>query len=286
MYKTEIPVDLWATISSFFADVKDIATIFSLSKSIQTSLISYYNHPQRFTPIYAHLYPTEDNDTTFWPRSISKKDDPTIIPVSFFFAQFLGAFKRNKIQFPLENPKKIFDCVAELNTLPNWSTLMELLLSDVRFTSVPKQAYQYAVAKDMTKLVTMMIERKVIDPACTCNYALVTASAHGNAEIVKLLLAIEKVYSGVHSNCPIRYAAANGHYEVVKLLMENRNTDASDLDSAALKSAIKGGYKDIAQLLVSDKKVSKGDMASFMKLAEKEGHPEIAEVLTVKRRRK
>ena len=68
---------------------------------------------------------------------------------------------------------------------------------------------------------------KQVNPAASNNYAIRLASTRGHAEVVKLLLADERVDAGADNNQAIKRASEKGHLDVVKMIASDTITYAT-----------------------------------------------------------
>ena len=70
-----------------------------------------------------------------------------------------------------------------------------------------------------SEVVKLLLANDKVDPSADNNWAIRLASNNGHLEVVKLLLANDKVDPSADNNWAIRLASNNGHLEVVKLLI-------------------------------------------------------------------
>jgi ankyrin repeat protein len=117
------------------------------------------------------------------------------------------------------------------------------------------------------------------------------ASAHGQLEIVKLLLNLGidiNINGGISGGGPLNEAASEGHIEIVKYLLSNgAKLDVTEPEKNPLFSAIHGGHVAIAKLLI-DKgidthvKYSGSSMTNMdaLAFARERGQDEIAKMLS------
>ena len=70
-----------------------------------------------------------------------------------------------------------------------------------------------------SEIVKLLLANDKVDPSAKNNWAIKSASQNGHLEIVKLLLANDKVDPSADNNYAIRFASKNGHYEIVNLLL-------------------------------------------------------------------
>ena len=80
---------------------------------------------------------------------------------------------------------------------------------------------------------------------------------NGHLEVVKLLLANDKVDPGADSNYAIKWASNYGHLEVVKLLLANDKVDPSADNNSAILSAYQKGHLEVVKLLIPQTDLSK-----------------------------
>ncbi len=103
------------------------------------------------------------------------------------------------------------------------------------------------------KLLETLSSDAVNQPDSNGAVPLLLAAAHGYAEIVRLLIEKEGVYSNpVNSfgNTPLWMAAANGHQNVIDVLFEKLNSDAmhqpNSIGVTPLQVAVQNGHLNIA----------------------------------------
>lgn len=104
--------------------------------------------------------------------------------------------------------------------------------------------------------VAAMLEREPERLRMTSPFgtALHAACAHGQLDIVKLLLARGadlNAHGGILGGTPLNTAASEGHLEIVKYLIENgARMETDDPSHNPLLSAIYGWHTDVAKFLV------------------------------------
>ena len=92
-------------------------------------------------------------------------------------------------------------------------------------------------------------------PHANDNKAIRIASEHGNADLVRLLLADPRVDPTAHNNEAIRAASHNGYTYVVKLLLDDGRADPAAFNNGAIRDASHNGYIDVVRLLLTDPRV-------------------------------
>jgi len=133
------------------------------------------------------------------------------------------------------------------------------------------------------EVVKLLLANDKVDPSDDDNYAIRFASEKGHLEIVKLLLANDKVDPSDNNNYAIRFASENGHLEVVKLLLANDKVDPGAGNNWAIGLASENGYVEIVKLLLANDKVDPGaDNNYAIKYASTNGHLEIVKLLIPK----
>lgn len=113
-----------------------------------------------------------------------------------------------------------------------------------------------AVEKGDTKTVQKFLsDRASIDPSENSNKAIGIASENGHLEIVRLLLADDRVDPSGDANYAIQMASQNGHVEVVRLLLADGRADPSANDNKAIRKAIENEHIKVVKLLLADGRV-------------------------------
>ena len=84
--------------------------------------------------------------------------------------------------------------------------------------------------------------------------ALISASQLGHTEVVKFLLADDRVDPSIEYNKAIILASRYGHPEVVKLLLTDERVDPSAQNNDAIMWASKEGKLEVVKLLLADKR--------------------------------
>jgi hypothetical protein len=95
-----------------------------------------------------------------------------------------------------------------------------------------------------------------LSPNLNNDYAIRWAARNGHTEVVKVLLADDRVSPEVARNYAIGMAAINGHVEVVKLLMQHPKVNPADDEEYALIHAERHNHYDVIHELVKDKRVN------------------------------
>ena len=136
------------------------------------------------------------------------------------------------------NPLKL---AAENNQI----NMVMLLLSDPRV--VPDDfIFRWAIDKGHSNVVSKILES--LSPEI--NAALVTSLYKGYTEIVKLLLADERVDPTWNDNKAIRVASKKGYTEIVKRLLSDSRVNPEAFDNEAIKSAYKNNHIEVIKLLI------------------------------------
>ena len=118
------------------------------------------------------------------------------------------------------------------------------------------------------------------DPSFNDNDAIRMASANGHPEVVKLLLADNRVDPAANNNNAIKMASLRGHPEVVKLLLANNRVDPGADTNYVIKFASENGRTEVVKLLLADPKVDPAaDNNYAIRLASQRGHPEVVRLL-------
>ena len=84
-----------------------------------------------------------------------------------------------------------------------------------------REKFDLAVNNSVAWLLQECIDAG-FDPSCGSNWAIRYASEYGHLEVVKVLLADERVDPSVYDNLAIKWADAHGHLEIVKELLKDK----------------------------------------------------------------
>ena len=107
------------------------------------------------------------------------------------------------------------------------------------------------------EVVKLLLANDKVDPSADNNRAIRFTSQNGHLEIVKLLLANDKVDPSADNNYAIRLASLNGHSEIVKLLLANDKVDPSADNNYAIAWASRNGHLEVVKLLIPRVDMSK-----------------------------
>ncbi|KAJ3208456.1 hypothetical protein HDU82_002460 [Entophlyctis luteolus] len=136
------------------------------------------------------------------------------------------------------------------------SDAVALLLSDPRCNPADNENYAIAQAAlfGHAGVVGALLRDRRVDPAQAIEMAV-----QGNcADVVKLLLADDRVDCGIDSNWCLKFACQEGWAPIVELLLANRKVDPSDTENNALELAVCGGHSAVVELLLGDDRVDPG----------------------------
>ncbi len=97
-------------------------------------------------------------------------------------------------------------------------SVVELVKYNTQLTT--RQAlFKWAVRQGRIELVKCLLADERVDPTAEVNGALREAAWYGHVAVVKCLLADERVDPAAGDNWALREAAKNGHVAVVKCLL-------------------------------------------------------------------
>lgn len=92
------------------------------------------------------------------------------------------------------------------------------------------------------------------------------ASSRGHVQIVRFLLADQRVDPSADNDYAIRYASRNGYTGVVRLLLSNEKVDPSVNSNEAMLLASENEHLEIVQILLSEPRVDSSiPVISFLK---------------------
>jgi ankyrin repeat protein len=195
--------------------------------------------------------------------------------------------------------------------------IVEVLLSDPRVDPAERsqQALRYAVEVDAEEAVEVLLQDERVNPSdapsilyracCNGNAKLVqmllrdprtetydssepdsipllAACDHDSVEVVRVLLADQRIDPSAHNQIAIT-TAANG--DITKLLMRDKRVDPSALDQRALYSALKYGHDSRLRWLLTDDRVQLADPIAtvMMDLAWRQGYTQCIDWLLLRR---
>ena len=88
------------------------------------------------------------------------------------------------------------------------------------------------------------------------NLATTNGAIFGTWEVVRLLLADERVDPSADNNLLIREAENNNRVEIVKLLLADERVDPASNNNYAVRVAREKGYFEVVELLLNDPRVN------------------------------
>uniref|UniRef100_A0A6C0JR58 Ankyrin repeat protein n=1 Tax=viral metagenome TaxID=1070528 RepID=A0A6C0JR58_9ZZZZ len=143
-----------------------------------------------------------------------------------------------------------------------------------------QQTEQFLNACKTGDIATVTRVFEFVDPSVNENLAIGWASQNGHLDIVKLLLADQRVNPTEDNNLAIRGAASSGHVEVVKVLLTDPRVDPSAINNYAIRYASENGHAEIVRLLLADSRV---DPSAYnneaIRVASQHGQTEIVNLL-------
>ena len=152
---------------------------------------------------------------------------------------------------------------SELNTkLQKAKTAHEaytLLMAGADPSDDHNLAIRNAAENGHLEIVRLLLADERVDPSDNHNFAIQWAAENGHLEVVKLLLTDMRTDPSANHNDAIRIAAWNGHLDVVKVLLTDDRVDPSDKNNEAIRMAAWFGYLEIVNLLLSDSRVDPSD---------------------------
>jgi len=187
-----------------------------------------------------------------------------------------------------------FNIIPSVRSLRNacWSKdneIVRLFLKEPTLEKSKKLLFLDACESGNTEIVELLL--KVVDPTLEDNSGLMYACNYNYIDIVKLLLADNRIDPNEYpEDCggsdeyeiyaePIRLACWVGNIDIVKLLLEDSRVDLSSRHDT-LEISCRKGYIDIVRLILADSRIDPSLHNNFaLKLAKKENHTEIVNLL-------
>ena len=96
------------------------------------------------------------------------------------------------------------------------------------------------------------IAKRVFDPS---SYAIIYACNKGYTEIVRMLLADERINPATMSNRALIRACRKGHRDIVTLLLNDKRIDLTACGNRALKSSCARGHLETVRILLKDERI-------------------------------
>jgi len=118
----------------------------------------------------------------------------------------------------------------------------------VCFDDPASDILSFASSRGIVDVVQMLLQEPSADPSYKNNYAIKSASLFGNTEIVRLLLATEKV-DLTAKNFALIAASGRGHIEVVHLLLDHGACAFAENNQAFI-DASQHGHLSVLRLLL------------------------------------
>jgi ankyrin repeat protein len=141
-------------------------------------------------------------------------------------------------------------------------------------------AIRYAAEYGRVEMVKLLLADDRVDPSVNDNFAIQLAAENGHIEVVKLLLADDRVDPSARGNYAIRFAAETGHIEMVKLLLTDDRVDPSDNNNYAIQLAAYYGHTEVVKQLLADKRVDPSAEDNYaIRHAALKGHTEVVKLL-------
>ena len=168
----------------------------------------------------------------------------------------------------------------------DWKLIYKNLIEDFRGTvdlnKFGSAALIAASEKGHYEVVKLLLADNRVDPSAKNNYAIIAASNYGNTKVVKLLLADNRVDPSTCDNASIILASEYDHPEVVRLLLTNNKVDPSADNNLAitLASANANDLYEVVKLLLNDDRVdSSADNNLAITRASERGNYEVVKLL-------
>ncbi|KAJ3321432.1 hypothetical protein HDU76_014104 [Blyttiomyces sp. JEL0837] len=171
-------------------------------------------------------------------------------------------------------------CWAAENGHPAVAKLLLAVPMVALATNIMNGAFQKACHYGNAEIVRMLLIVERVNASAQNNEAIVTASTYGNHEVVKVLLSVNGVDATAQNNQAVRSAAALGHWKVVKLLLEVDRVDPGAANNEAISRAAFRGHLEVVRLLLGSGKVdATANNNDAIKRAAAEGHFEVVKLL-------
>ena len=154
------------------------------------------------------------------------------------------------------------------------STIVSLLLTDYRVKFLD------ACNSGDIEVVKLLLADERVDPSSNKNKSIEKASQNGHADVVRLLLADNRVNPADQDNEAIKNASENGHADVVRLLLADNRVNPADQDNEAIKRASEYGYADVVKLLLDDGRANPAASGNYpIRIAAQKGYVEVVRLL-------
>jgi ankyrin repeat protein len=141
----------------------------------------------------------------------------------------------------------------------------------------------WASANGHLEVLRLLLADQRVNPAAGENEAI--RSLNGHLEIARLLLLDQRVNPAAVDNEAVRNASAKGHLEVVCQLVSDQRVNPAAKDNAAIKSASRNGHLEVVRLLLSDQRVNPAaDDNQAIRLTSEYGRLEVVRLLLTDQR--
>ncbi len=143
------------------------------------------------------------------------------------------------------------------------------------------QPLRFAARSGQKEVVKLLLADERVDPLASFNgyNSLQLAAREGHLDIVKTLLTDERVDPSADKNKAIIEAAANGHFEIVRELLADPRVNPGDQGNLALLRAVIDGHAKVVATLLADERIRLNDDKGFFRIAVKKGHSQIVRLL-------
>ena len=116
-----------------------------------------------------------------------------------------------------------------------------------------KGAFFKAVVANKADVVEHLLKcYHSLDPSYDDNWAIQSASQNGHVEVVKMLLADERVDPSADDNGAIRWASEEGHVAIVKILLADGRVNPN-----CAEVSIENGVGEVDRVILADARVDK-----------------------------
>ena len=166
---------------------------------------------------------------------------------------FLGLLKARK--HTTTHPATIATAVLLVSSRVGSSCVVTRFLKpDINADPAYDQQYaiRWASGNGHTEIVRVLLADERVNPP---SHALSMACENNHLEVVKLLITDPRIDPSVNNEL-IRVATDMGYIKIITLLMADQRVDPSAKNQAALMRAIKMGRSDVVNLLLTDSRVN------------------------------
>jgi ankyrin repeat protein len=153
-------------------------------------------------------------------------------------------------------------------------------VEDQHTKTIASSTWWCAREQRQVEVVKLLLADERVDPAARNDWAIRHASRNGHSGIVKLLLADERVDPAADANYAIQIACKNGHVVVVDLLLADQRVDPAANIDYPIRCGSQNGHLEVVKKLLADKRVDPAarDDWAFRQAAQNQ-HSEVVELL-------